>query len=174
MGTIEPPDPGFSWDADTWIDESDMPNDPVGREAREDRRSKNRPEEYDAIQRIGDLLLEKAREMAPKATAGEFLDSMETWSGNLIEARWKKDRAIQFHNLILARRAELTPNEEERIRQEMARATYLADNGRIQDADAVWATLDTRISTLPEGVTRMKAEVERAGYLAVQGHPGRL
>lgn len=165
LGALEPPTPGLSWDADTWIDAMDLPNDPKGRELRQDQKAKDRPREYDAIHRIGDLLLEKTRAMVPKATALGFLEAAEGWSGQLLEARWPKARVVAFRNAAMARRAELAPTEESRIRQEMARADYLVQQDRLQEADAVWAALAPRIGTLPEGATRLRAEAARAGYL---------
>ncbi len=165
LGTIEPPVPGLSWDADTWIDDMDLPNDPVGRDTRVDQKVKARPKEYDAIHRMGNVLAEKTRDMVAKATAREFLDAMEATGGPLIEGRWKKAQILEFRNSVMARRAELTPNEEARIRLEMERASFLAQNQRPQDADKVWALLDTRIATLPEGAAKLQAEAGRAGYL---------
>ncbi|HTL97821.1 MAG TPA: hypothetical protein VL181_03350 [Holophagaceae bacterium] len=165
MATIETPAPGLDYDADDWMDGMDQPNDPVGRELRAKGTEQARPREHDAIKRLGDLMLAKARDMAPQATAPGFLDAVQSWSRPLIQARWKKPDAVQMENLIQARRAQLAPTEEDRIRQEMARAAYLADNGRGADADALWAQLGTRIGALPEGVTRMRAEAQRAAYL---------
>lgn len=165
LATIEAPDPGLSWDADSWIDSMDMPNDPKGREQRETQKGKDRPKEFDAIRRIGDVMLAKTRDMVAQASAPEFLNAVENWSGDLIQARWKQDQAISFKNAVLARRAQLAPSEEERIRMEVARARYLAENAQVQAADSVWATLDTRIGLLPEGVPKLRVEAERAGYL---------
>ncbi|MDP2876349.1 MAG: hypothetical protein Q8O00_09200, partial [Holophaga sp.] len=165
LATIEPPVPGYSWDADAWIDTTDMPNDAVGREARADQKVKERPKEYDAIRRIGDVLLNKTRDMVTKATAPEFLEAMESSSRHLIENRWKKEQALDFQIAVMSRRAELTPNAEERIRLEMDRASFLAENRRLPAADSLWATLDTRIAALPEGAAKLKAEAARAGYL---------
>ena len=165
MATIETPAPGLDYDADDWIDGMDQPNDPVGREQRAAGTAKARPREHDAIRRLGDLMLAKARDMAPQATAPGFLDAVQSWSRPLIQARWKKPEAVQMQNLILARRAQLAPTEEDRIRQEMDRAAYLAENSRGADADAIWSQLGPRINALPEGVTRMRAEAQRAAFL---------
>lgn len=165
LAGIEPPAPGFDWDADAWIDAMDMPNDPVGRAQRESRKVAERPKEYDAIQRIGDLLLAKTREMAPKATVVAFVNAAENWSQRLIEARWTPAQVVTFQNDLMARRAALAPSEEDRIQKEMARADFLAGKGRANEADAVWASLDARIGALPEGAVRLKAEAGRAAYL---------
>ena len=165
LATITAPAPGLSWDADVWIDEMDQPSDPVGRAERADHRGKDRPGQYDGIARIGDVLLEKAQEMAAKATDAEFLAATQSWSAGLIERRWGKERALSFRNLVMARTAELAPDEGARIRLEIARARFLADNGRAAEADAVWAALDPRIGTIPEGSARLRAEAERAAYL---------
>ncbi len=165
LAGIEPPAPGFDWDADSWIDGMDLPNDPVGRAQRSDRKVAARPKEYDAIQRIGDLLLEKTREMAPRATAVEFVNAAESWSQRLIEARWAPEQVVTFQSGLMARRAALAPSDEDRIQQEMARAGFLSGKGRAAEADAVWASLDARIGALPEGSVRLRAEAGRAAYL---------
>ncbi len=165
LAGIEPPAPGFDWDADTWIDNMDLPNDPVGRAQREDRKVAERPREYDAVKRIGDLLLEKTREMAPKATVVEFVNAAETWSHRLAQARWTPDQVVTFQGSLMARRAALATSEEDRIQKDMARADFLAGKGRAAEADAVWASLDARIGALPEGTVRLKAEAGRAAYI---------
>jgi hypothetical protein len=172
MATIETPAPGLTWDADDWIDGMDQPNDPVGREQRAAAMAKARPGQHDAITRIGDLMLMKTREMAAKATTTGFLDAAQSWSQPLVQARWKKNDAVDMQNTLMARRAQIAPTEEDRIQQEMARATYLADNGRRADADAVWTQLAPRIAALPEGAIRMRAEAQRAAFLErSQGAP---
>lgn len=172
MATIETPAPGLDWDADDWIDGMDQPNDPVGREQRAAAMTKARPGQHDAITRIGDLMLQKAKEMAAQATTTGFLDATASWSQPLVQVRWKKAETIDLQNLLMARRAQLAPTEEDRIRQEMDRATYLADNGRPADADGVWTKLAPRIAALPEGAVRMRAEAQRAAFLErSQGAP---
>ena len=165
LAGIEPPAPGFDWDADAWIDGMDLPVDAVGRAQRQNQKVAERPKEYDAIQRIGDLLLEKTREMAPKATVVEFVDAAEGWSRRLAQSRWTPDQVVGFQNGLMARRAALAPSEEDRIQKEMARADFLAGKGRAAEADAVWASLDARIGALPEGSVRLKAEAGRAAFL---------
>jgi len=165
LGTIETPDPGLVWDADTWIDGMDHPNDPVARAQRQAQKEERRPGEFAAIRRIGDLMMEKAREMVPQATAPGFLDFAEQSTSYLAQERWTKDKSVAFKATLLARRAALAPAEEERIRLEMERAQYLAANGRVQDADSVWAALEPRIGKLPEGSVKLRAESERASYV---------
>lgn len=164
LAGIVAPTPGLAWDADAWIDAEDLPNDPVGRAQREAQKDKDRPAQYDGIARIGDELLEKAQEMAPKATSGDFLAALRTWSGELIDRRWPKPRVVAFRNALMARTAELAPDEGARIRLEIARATFLAEHGRPAEADAVWTALDPRIGSIPEGAARLRAEAERAAY----------
>ena len=165
IATLETPDPGLAYDADDWMDGMDMPNDPKGREAKDDKRDANRPSEHTAVTRLGDALLEKSREMVGQTAAPEFLGAVETWSRGLIEARWKQERIVAYRDAIMARRAKLAAGEEDRIRLETARARYLADNGRVADADIVWNALDARIIALPEGAVKLKAEAERASYV---------
>lgn len=172
MATIETPAPGLEWDADAWIDGMDQPNDPVGRQQRAEAMAKARPGQHDAVTRLGDLLLQKAREMAAQATTTGFLDATASWSQPLVQVRWKKAETVDLQNLLMARRAQLALTDEDRIRQEMDRATYLADNGRPSDADAVWTKLAPRIAALPEGAVRMRAEAQRAAFLErSQGAP---
>jgi len=165
LGTITPPDPGLTWDADTWIDAMDQPNDPVGRAQRQAQKEARRPGEHDAIARIEALMLDKLGEMAPRATSAAFLDFAGQSGVWRIGERWPKARAKTFEAALMARRAELAPAEDERIRLEMERARFLADNGRVQEADAVWAALEPRIGKLPEGSVKLRAESQRAGYL---------
>ncbi len=165
LAGIVAPVPGLGWDADAWIDALDQPNDPVGRAQREARKDKDRPAQYDGIARIGEVLLEKALQMAAKATTSDFLSATRTWSGDLIDRRWAKPRAVAFRNTLMARAADLAPDEGARIRLEIGRARFLAENGREAEADALWASLDPRIGAIPEGAARLRAEAERAAYL---------
>lgn len=165
LATLETPAPGLDWDADAWIDAMDQPNDPVGRQQRADRMAQARPAQHDAIQRLGDLLLAKAREMIPAATTPAFLDAIQGSAGPLIRTRWKEDQAFAWQNLLLARRAQLAPTEEARIQQEIARADFLAAHGRRAEGDALWGQLAPRIGALPEGPVRMRTEAQRAAFL---------
>lgn len=165
LATLETPTPGLDFDSDDWMDGMDLPNDPKGREARDATRDANRPAEHAAVARLGDLLLEKSREMVAAAKARDFLDAMESWSGSLIEARWKQDRIVTYRDRILARRAQLAASEEDRIHLETERARTLADHGRGAEADALWTALDARIAALPAGSVKLRAEAGRAAYV---------
>ena len=165
LASIEPPDPGLAWDADSWIDQMDQPMDPVGREQRKEQREAGRPGSAEGIRRMGDLMLEKSREMVRQASQVDFLDALDSWSGPLVAARWQEQARVTYQDEVLARRAKLAPSPEDGLRQEVARAGFLATHHRVQEADAVWAGLDTRISSLPEGAAKLRAESERAGYL---------
>jgi len=165
LATLELPTPEQLGGDDDWIDRTDKPNDAVGRAQEAEAREKTRPREYDAITRIGDLMLAKVVEMTPRATAPEFLDAAEAWSLPLTQKRWEEGRVLSLRNAAMARRSELTPSEEARIQMEMARADFLAQHRLAKQADEVWAALGTRISALPEGVTKLRAEAARAGYL---------
>ena len=129
------------------------------------RPAAHRPAEHGAVARLGDLLLDKSRDMAATATARGFLDTVEAWSGSLIEARWKQDRIVAYRNGFMIRRAQLAASDEERIGLETSRARYLADHGRVADADGLWTALDARIAALPVGSVKLKAEAERAAYV---------
>jgi hypothetical protein len=165
LAQIRPPDPDLDWTADDWIDGMDLPRDPVGRAARAEARADWRPAAQAAIARTGEAVLEKALAMIPRATEAAFLDAAEQWSGPLLDRRWAKDREVGFRSALLLRRAELAPNEEERVSREVARARYLVENGHEAEADAAWAALSSRIGALPEGAPRMHAEADRAAYL---------
>src|SRR6185503_3751576 len=132
---------------------------------REQARDAARPDEHRGIDRLTDLMLEKAGPMVAAATRGEFLDAVGAWAEPLMDRRWDKARAVGFKSSVLARRAALAPTEEDRIAREVQRARYLAENGRRDESDALWKTLSTRIASLPEGLARMRAEAERAGYV---------
>ena len=165
LATLRPPVPGLPWDADAWIDELDLPVDAVGRQQREDRKAVDRPREYTAIQRLGDDLLAQAQAMLPKATDRAFVEVLERWAEPLIQGRWSPDRILGFQDAALARKAALAPSPEQAIQLEVERARFLVAKGRPEAADAVWAGLDARIGSLPEGATRLRAEAERARYL---------
>jgi hypothetical protein len=165
LGTIETPAPGLVWDADSWIDAMDLADDAVGREQRQADRSRRRPEEHQAIRRIGDQLLAKVLELAPRASAQAFLDFAEQAGQSLGRSRWGQAQTVSFKAALLARRAELATDPEERLRLGMERARYLAEQGRVPEADAVWVALGPQLEQLPEGGVRLKAESQRAAYL---------
>jgi len=165
LGSITTPDPGQAWDADAWIDELDLPADSVGRARRQAQKEAGRPGQFDAIRRIGDLMLDKTRAMVPRATAPSFLDFAEGAPGLLTGERRPGDAAVPYKAAIMARRAELAQGEEARVRLDMERAEFLAAHGRAVEADEVWAALAPRLDQLPEGSVRLRAESRRAGYL---------
>jgi hypothetical protein len=165
LATITPPEPGLPWDADDWIDAMDMPNDPVGRAERKAARDRARGGDESGTAHVGDVLLDKAFDMLPAATAAGFLDAASRWAEPLLEARRGRDASVAFTAAVLARRAALAPTEEDRIAREVERARYLLDHDRRADADALWTTLASRIQKLPDGAPRMHAEAERAGFL---------
>ena len=165
LGAITTPDPGLDWDADTWIDFMDQPSDPLGRDQRQAAKEARRPREFDAIHRLGELLLDKAQAMVPQATGSGFLDFASGTVAARARDRWSQDRAVGFNALVLARRAQLAPDEETRLRLEMDRADYLAAQDRVQEADTLWATLAPRLDQLPEGSVKLKAESRHAAYL---------
>jgi hypothetical protein len=159
------PEPGLDWTADDWIDEMDMPRDPVGRQERARARDAARPAEHEGIDRLTDVMLARAGGMVPLASRPEFLDAVSAWADPLIDRRYDKDRAVGFRSAIMARRAALAPTEEDRIAREVQRARYLAENGRRGESDTLWQELASRIASLPEGAPRMRAEAEHAGYV---------
>ena len=163
LATFEPQDPR-AWADDQWIDFLDQPVDPRGRAARRTARSDQRPAQAEAIRRMGDLLLAKVRDMVPRATSQKLLD-FAAGQDEFIRDRWSGDRMVVFQDLVMARKAELAPSEEDRVSLEIQRARFLSGNGRMAEADAVWAGLTPRIERLPEGTARIQAEAQRAGYL---------
>jgi hypothetical protein len=163
LATLEPQDPR-AWAEDQWIDFLDQPADPQGRAARAAAREDQRPAQAEAIRRMGDLLLDKVRDMVPQATSQKLLD-FAAGQDDFIRGRWSGERMVAFKDLVLARRAQLAPSEEERAGLEIQRARFLAANGRMAEADAVWAGLGPILERLPEGTARIKAEAQRADYL---------
>jgi len=164
LGTLTPPTPGLDFDADDWIDAMDLPHDPVGRARRAADREAARPLESSGIERIAEVLLRRAEAMAPQASAREFLDALERWAVPLLEAR-DAERAVDFQDGALARRAALLPSEEERLLREIERARFLVEHGRREAADALWTSLGPRIAALPEGAGRLRAEADYAGFV---------
>jgi len=163
LATIEMPAATFDFTADDWIDALDHPGDPAGRAGRAADRERWRPEARIGIERVGRALLARTLVLLPKATEAAFLDAMDQWSRALLQREPAQE--VPLRSALLARRAELAPNEEARIAREVARARYLFENGRTGEADAVWAGLAGRIEALPEGAPRMRGEAERAAYL---------
>ena len=163
LSTIGMPDDTLDHTADDWIDTLDQPVDPVGRAERERAREAWRPDARAGIEGVGGALLAKTLALLPRATEAALLDAVEPWSRGLLER--DRDKEVDFRSALLARRAELAPDEESRIAQEVARARYLFENGRGAEADAVWAALAGRIDALPEGGPRLHAEADRAAYL---------
>ena len=149
---------------DEWIDRQDHPVDPMAVEARQAAAGARRPAEAEAIGRMGGLLLDKLQELVPAATSVRLLD-FAAGQETFLAGRWDAERMVGFQDRILARRAGLAPTEEGRVAQEMARARFLAEHGRVAAADAVWAGLGARIARLSEGAPRIQAEAGRAGYL---------
>jgi predicted Zn-dependent protease len=157
---------------DEWIDEEDLPRDPVERARRAAARQASRPLERRGIARVADALLRKALAMLPAATDAGLLDAADRRSQKLVQLsllyRPEPDpraREIALRNAVLARRSTIAPTEEERVAREVERARYLIGQGARAEADAVWAALVGRIGALPEGAPRMRAEVERCAYL---------
>ena len=165
LARMSVPEPGLDWTADDWIDEMDMPRDPVGRQGRAVAREAARPAEHEGIDRLTDAMLAQAGGMVSGASRPEFLDTVSLWADPLIDRRYDKDRAVGFRSAVMARRAALAPTEEDRIAREVQRARYLADNGRRGEPHALWKELSSRIASLPEGAARMRAEAEHAGYV---------
>jgi hypothetical protein len=163
LSTIQMPDANFDWTADDWIEGLDHPADPLGRAGRAADRERWRPEARLGMERAGRALLAKTLGMLPKATDSAFLDAVDPWGQALVVH--DREQEVTLRSALLARRAELAPNEESRIAQEVARARYLFEKGRSAEADAVWASLAGRIGALPEGTARLHAEADRAAYL---------
>ncbi len=163
LAGIAMPDASYDWTSDDWIDALDLPDDPVGREAREAARADWRPRARAGMEQVARALRAKALEMIPRATEAAFLDALEPWRTSLLAAA--PETEVDWPDAVLARRAELAPTPEERVAREVERARFLLDRGRIKDADTVWSALAARVEALPEGSPRLRAEAERALYL---------
>ncbi|MDR0498229.1 MAG: tetratricopeptide repeat protein, partial [Holophagales bacterium] len=156
---------------DDWIDFINSPNDPIGRSLAAQKRTDERPASESALRSITSLILAKAVSMSSKATSLEFLEACQTWVRRVTHESWKPDQLVSYENTLMARRAELVPSTEERIRIEIERADFLASNNRNNDAQAVWSVLETLITSLPDGAAKMKAEVARASFLENTDNP---
>lgn len=153
-----------------WDDWMDLPNDPVARAARAARREETSPAERQGTAAVGEALWKKTLEMAPQATSPTFLSSVRTWSGSLASGRWAgADGATRLESTLLAREAELLPTEEARVPKEAARAAWLLERGRADDAKAAWARLLPRVDALPDGATKLRTLATHARFLEAAG-----
>ncbi|MBK9372963.1 MAG: hypothetical protein IPN03_04365 [Holophagales bacterium] len=153
-----------------WDDWMDLPNDPVARAARASRREESTPAERQGTAAVGEALWKKTLDMAPQATSPAFLSSVRTWSGSLASARWAgADGATRLESTLLAREAELLPTEEARVPKEAARAAWLLERGRADDAKAAWARLLPRVDALPDGATKLRTLATHARFLEAAG-----
>ena len=143
--------------ADSWDDWMDLPHDPVGREERAAAREASRPAQGGGLLRVGTALVARSNEMIPAATRTEFLDALRSRRGEILDRRFAPDpaRDADFDDALLARAAALAPTEEKRIEAEIARARFLLEQGRADQAAALWKSLGPRIEALPEGATKM-------------------
>ncbi len=166
LGSIHTPTPGLDWDADDWIDAMDQPNDPVGREEREAKRLAARGNEHAGIAKVAEALLARAAAMTPTATTDRFLSALESAAHAYSSPAWgANDARDRFFTGIVARRAELAPTVEERLRLEIDLAQRLASAGRQAEADALWVTLGGRIDGMPESASKIQALVARASFI---------
>lgn len=165
LAQIGMPDDTLDFTADDWIDEQDLPHDPVGREQRLRARADWRPRAREGFTAIGAALLERAFAMLPRGSEPAFLDALSEWQLRLLDPRWGAGREVDFEDALRARRAALAPSEEDRVALEVERARFLFERGRLAAADALWASLNARVTALPQGAPRLRAEAERAGYL---------
>lgn len=153
-----------------WDDWMDLPNDPVGRTSRAARREESSPEERQGSVAVGEALWKKTLQMAPRTTSATFLSSVRTWSASLSDTRWAgADGATSLESLLLAREAELLPTEEARVPKEAARAAWLLERGRNDDAKAAWARLLPRVDALPDGATKIRTLAAHARFLEESG-----
>lgn len=166
LGSIATPAPGLEWDADDWIDAMDQPNDPVGREEREARRLAARGDEHAGITRVAQALIARAAAMTSAATTARFLSALESSAHAYATTAWGATEARErFFTGIVARRAELAPTVEERLRLEIDLAQRLAGAGRQAEADALWVNLGGRIEGMPESASKIQALVARAAFV---------
>ena len=165
LATIRMPDADLDWTADDWIDLLDHPVDPVAREERKDARERWREASRAGQARVAAALLSRTRALVAAGTRAGFLDAVERWTRPLVEAQPTRADEVALHAEVLARRAALASDAEERVTREIARASYLFANGRLAEADEAWKAVASRVATLPEGAPRMRAESERASFL---------
>jgi len=157
-------------EATEWDDWMDLPNDPLARSARAQRREAERPAVARGTTAVGETLWKKVLEMAPRATGPALLASIRGWSSSLADTRWAgADGATTLEGALLAREAELLPTEEARIPKEAARAAWLLERGRADEARAAWAKLRPRIDALPDGATKIRTLAAHARFLEATG-----
>ena len=153
-----------------WDDWMDLPNDPVGRAARASRREDAIVPERQGAGAVGEAVYAKVLQMAPRATSASFLSSIRRWSASLADARWAgTEGGTDLESLLLAREAELLPTEEARIPKEAARAAWLVERGRNEEAKSAWARLLPRVDALPDGATKIRTLVAHARFLETTG-----
>ena len=153
-----------------WDDWMDLPNDPVGRAERAARRDDARAPGQKGAAAIGEAVWKKALQMAPRATSPAFLSSIRTWSASLADSRWAgTDGANELESLLLAREAALLPTEEARIPKEAARAAWLLERGRNEDARSAWTALLPRVDALPDGATKIRTLAAHTRFLEATG-----
>jgi hypothetical protein len=153
-----------------WDDWMDLPNDPVAPAGSASRRELATPAERQGTAAVGEALWKKTMEMSPLATSPAFLSSVRTSSASLTNARWAgTDGATGLESLLLAREAELLPTEEARIPKEAARASWLLERGRSDDAKSAWARLLPRVDALPDGATKIRTLAAHARFLEETG-----
>lgn len=170
LGSIVTPNPGLDWDADSWIDGMDQPNDPMGREDREAKRLAARGREHAGIETVAKALVARAAALTPAATSGRFLSALESAAQYYTAAAWgASDGRDRFLTALVARQAELAPTIEERLALEVDLAQRLAKAGRTAEAEALWTAMIPRIESLPQGVAKIKTEVARAAFIETTG-----
>lgn len=149
---------------DSWDDWIDMPNDPVGREQRAQKREKATPAQERGMTQIGALLSQKTLEMIPLATNRAFLASLRGFQTQLLDPRWTKDpmASSRLQSLLLEREAALMPTEEERIQKELARIAFFIDHNQQQEARQALTRLDARVNSLSEGGLKIRSQASLA------------
>ncbi len=163
----EPVDP---WD--DWVD--DMPHDPVGREQRTARKEASRPAVEKGVVALGSRLQEKSFALADRATDLAFIAALRRWRRTLLDPRWTappEQAGVELESRLLARASDLAPTPEARIDAELARARYLAANGRAAEAARIPPALLSRIDALPEGPAKIRALVTLARFAEERGDP---
>jgi hypothetical protein len=140
---------------DDWIE---MPNDPVGREGRTQKRDQASPAQQRGIEQIGELLLARTMEMVPAATNRSFIRSVRGFQTALLNPRWAKDSGAssRLENAFLEREAMLMPTEEERIEKELARVNFFVTRNQPAEARQVMAKLETRLGSMGDSGLKIR------------------
>ena len=165
LGTIADTTPGLEWDVDDWIDSADLPHDPVGREQRQAAMDAARAAHHAGILAVRQHLVAQANAFIARASSTEFLDRAAALVAGIAVQSLSRYQHVGFRAAVLARRAELAPTADERLRVELERAQLLAAAARDAEAESAWRALAARLPAMGETPLRLRVEAARLAWL---------